>query len=144
MRTLFKNESGVGAIEFALTAPFLALVLLGIMSGWSYFQQDGNMRDSVEAATKYYIQGGTSDDTAQSIADAAWRLRPSGGQVSISRSCICATAVVSCIGGVVCIDLSVPEIHLAIVATSSWTDPYSTSIFPTGLNLRESENIRVR
>ncbi len=29
MRKFFRNEAGVGAIEFALIAPLLALVLLG-------------------------------------------------------------------------------------------------------------------
>jgi Flp pilus assembly protein TadG len=143
MRTFFRDEGGVGAIEFALIAPMLALVLLGIISGWSYYLQDSDMRDSVETAGKYYIQGGTNDATALSIAEAAWDDKPSDGTVALTRTCICAGAAASCSG--VCGSGSVPEIHLTIVATSTWTNPFSfDSILPDGLTLNEREVIRVR
>ena len=142
MRAFFRNDRGMGAIEFALVAPMVILVLAGIFSGSSYIQQDSSMRDSVEAAAKYYIQGGTTDDKALAIAQAAWTNKPSDGTVSVTRTCICAGAAASCSG--VCSSGSVPEIHLTIVATSTWADPLFNPIFPDGLNLNEREVIRVR
>ena len=50
MRKFFRDDTGVGAIEFALIAPLLALVLLGVISGWAYYTQNNYMRDSVEVA----------------------------------------------------------------------------------------------
>jgi Flp pilus assembly protein TadG len=144
MRSFIKNESGLGAIEFALIVPLLSIMLLGIMSSWSYFQQNSNMRDSVEATAKYYIQGGTTDATARTIAASTWLNKPSGGVVTVTRSCVCASVAGTCTPGALCADNTVPEIQLTILATSSWSDPFSSTLFPNGLNLRESEVVRVR
>jgi Flp pilus assembly protein TadG len=146
MRGFIKNQSGVSAIEFALIAPLLTLMLLGIMSSWSYFRQNSNMRDSVEAVGKYYIQGGATDTTAQAIANATWINKPASGVITVSRACVCVGVSGACTAGVLCSDpgKSVPEIHLTILATSSWTDPFSSFIFPNGLSLKETEVVRVR
>ena len=138
------DESGVGAIEFAFMAPLIGVMFLGIISAWSYMRQDSNMRDAVEAAAKYYVQGGTSDSQAATIVNNAWSAKPDSGTVSTSRMCTCATTPVSCNTGTICSDNSIPQISISVKATSSWTDPYSSNIFPNGLALSESENIRVR
>ena len=144
MRKLLQNESGTGGIEFAFIAPLLSLLLLGIGSGWSFLQQDSGMRDTVEVAAKYYIQGGTSDSAALSIANAAWVNKPADGSVSVNRTCVCAGALVNCGAGVVCGDASVPQIHLTITSTSTWRDDYVNNIYPCHLDLVESEVVRVR
>lgn len=143
MRTFFRNESGVGAIEFALTAPMLSLVLLGIISGWSYFQQNNYMRDGVEVAGKYFLQGGTSEEVALTIAEAAWTDKPNDGSVAINKTCICAGAAASCSG--VCSDGSIPETYWTIEASRTYTDPFFIDlIFPNGMPLYEREVVRVR
>ena len=143
MRKFFRDEGGVGAIEFALIAPMLAVVLLGIMSGWAYYQQNGYMRDGLEVAGKYFIQGGTSQDTAASIATAAWSGKPADGTVAVTKTCICAGVAASCSG--VCADGSVPETHWTIEASSIFDDPFFVNpIFPDGLALYEREVVRVR
>jgi Flp pilus assembly protein TadG len=98
MRGFSRNESGVSAIEFSLILPMLTMILLGIMSSWSYFQQNSNMRDGVEAVAKYYIQGGATDTTAQAIANANWINKPASGVISVTRSCVCLGVAVSCTG----------------------------------------------
>jgi Flp pilus assembly protein TadG len=143
MRKFLRNESGVGAIEFALIAPMLAIVLLGIMSGWAYYQQNNYMRDGVEVAGKYFLQGGTNEDVALTIAEAAWSGKPADGTVALNKTCICAGAAASCSG--VCSDSSIPETYWTIEASSYYTDPFfSDSIFPNGTLLYEREVIRVR
>ena len=145
MKTCFMNdEEGVGAIEFALTAPLIGLIFLGIISTWSYMRQDSNMRDAVEAAAKYYVQGGSSDSQAAAIATNAWYSAPSDGKLNISRSCSCPGAAAVCGIGVICSDKSIPQVTVLISATSSWNDPYASNIFPNGLALNENETIRVR
>ena len=144
MRSFFRDESGLSAIEFAMVTPMLSAVLLGIFTGWSFFRQNSDMHDSIEAAAKYYIQGGTNDTTAQTIAASAWNNKPSDGTVSVTRMCICTNVSVSCSGGTICSNSSVPEIHLTIAAASTWTYPFSEQYFPDMANMRESEVVRVR
>jgi Flp pilus assembly protein TadG len=143
MRKFLRNESGVGAIEFALIAPMMAVVLLGIMSGWAYYQQNNYMRDGLEVAGKYFLQGGTSQATAKSIAEAAWSGKPADGTVAVNKTCFCAGAAASC--STVCSDASVPETHWTIEASSVFNDPFIVNpMFPDGLALYEREIIRVR
>lgn len=144
MRKFLKNDSGVGAVEFALIVPMLSLLFLGLISTWSYMTQNSNMRDAVEASAKYYIMGGTSDAKALQIAEATWSKKPTGGTVTVSRVCSCLGVNQSCAIGGVCSDNTVPRTSLIVLANSTWTDPYSSMIFPNGMALSESETIRVR
>jgi Flp pilus assembly protein TadG len=143
MRTFFRNEHGVGAIEFALIAPMLAIVLMGIMSGWAYYQQNNYMRDSVEVAGKYFLQGGTSEATGIAIAEAAWNQKPDDGNVEVSKTCACAGAAASCT--TVCSDSSIPEKYWTIEASSVFYDPFFVNpIVPDGFSLYERQVVRVR
>lgn len=143
MRKFFRNDTGVGAIEFALIAPLLALVLLGVISGWAYYTQNNYMRDSVEVAGKYFLQGGTSEEVAVDIAEAAWTDKPDDGEIVLNKTCICAGAAASCSG--VCSDSSIPETYWTIEASSTYSDPFlGEAVFTDGLPLYEREVIRVR
>ena len=143
MRKFFRDETGVGAIEFALIAPLLALVLLGTISGWAYYQQNNHMRDSVEVAGKYFLQGGTSEEVAINIAEAAWSDKPDDGSIALNKTCICGSVAASC--GGVCSDSSIPETYWTIEASSTYTDPFlGKSVLENGLALYEREVIRVR
>ena len=143
MRKYFQDENGVGAIEFALIAPFMAVVLLGTISGWAYYSQNNYMRDGVEVAGKYFLQGGTSQETGLAIAEAAWTDKPDDGTVALNQSCICVGAAADC--GSVCSDGSIPEKYWTIEASRVFKDPFFVDpIFPNGLPLYEREVIRVR
>ena len=141
MHRFFNDESGMSAIEFAIIAPLLCLMFLGIGSSWSYMQQVSVMRDSVEAIAKYYIQGGTSETQATSIGNTTWTNKPTGGTLTITRSKSCGSTTVTTSN---CPDGSIPYEQLVVDATSTWTDPTSIIIFPNGLSLEQSETIRVR
>jgi Flp pilus assembly protein TadG len=143
MRRYFQDESGVGAIEFAVIAPFMAIVLLGTISGWAYYSQNNYMRDGVEVAGKYFLQGGTSQETGLAIAEAAWTDKPDDGTVALNQTCICVGAAAAC--GSVCSDGSIPEKYWTIEASRVFKDPFFVDpIFPNGLPLYEREVIRVR
>lgn len=143
MRKFLRDDTGVGAIEFALIAPMLALVLLGTISGWAYYQQNNYMRDSVEVAGKYFLQGGTSEEVALEIADAAWSYKPDDASIVVNKTCLCGGVAASC--GGVCSDSSIPETYWTIEASSTYTDPFlGEAIIADGLPLYEREVIRVR
>lgn len=144
MWKFYKNASGVGAVEFALIAPLLSIVFLGLISTWSYMSQNNDMRDAVEASAKYYIMGGSSDAKALEIGQSTWSKKPTGGTLTVSRVCSCLGVSQSCAIGGVCSDNSVPRTTLIVSAQSTWTDPYGSMIFPNGMALSESETIRVR
>lgn len=143
MRRYFQNEDGAGAIEFAVIAPFMAVVLLGTIFGWAYYTQNNYMRDGVEVAGKYFLQGGTSQETGLAIAEAAWTDKPDDGTVALNQTCICDGAAAGC--GSVCSDGSIPEKYWTIEASRIFKDPFFVDpIFPDGLPLYEREVIRVR
>ena len=143
MRRFLRNENGAGAIEFALLAPMLAVVLLGIMSGWAYYTQNNFMRDAVEVAGKYFLQGGTSQATGLAIAEAAWTDKPEDGTVALNQTCVCAGAAAAC--GSICSDGSIPEKYWTIEASRVFNDPFFVDpLFPDGLPLYEREVVRVR
>ena len=143
MRKFLRDETGVGAIEFALIAPMLAVVLLGVISGWAYYTQNNYMRDSVEVAGKYFLQGGTSEEVAVDIAEAAWTDKPDEGSIALNKTCMCAGVAASC--GGVCSDSSIPETYWTIEASSTYTEPFlGEAVFANGLPLYEREVIRVR
>lgn len=144
MRKFFRNENGLAGIEFSIIAPMLAVVLLGITSGFSFYQDLNHMRDGVEAAAKYYIQGGSNDVMAQTIATTAWKGKPVTGTVTVTRSCICNTTSVSCATDTACADASVPQIQITLLASNTWTDNVSSIIFRSGIEQRWKETVRVR
>lgn len=144
MRKFFRNETGVAGIEFSIIAPMLAVVLLGITSGWSFYQDLNHMRDGVEAAAKYYIQGGSSDTMAKTVATSAWKNKPEKGTVTVTRSCICGDASVDCNAGVACSDSSVPQIQITILASNTWSDTLTKTLFKSGIEQTQKQVVRVR
>jgi Flp pilus assembly protein TadG len=143
LKHFLKCENGVAGVEFAFIAPLMAVVFLGIMSGWSYYRTVADMRDSVEAGAKYYLQGGSNDATAQSVANGAWENKPNGATVTTTRMCSCAGATVDCTTAI-CTDQSVPHAQVAIAATVTWKNPLTDIMYQEGVSLSQSEVVRVR
>jgi Flp pilus assembly protein TadG len=146
MRNIFRNDDGTGAVEFAFIGPVLAMVLIGLFSSWSYFRQESKMGDVVGAVAKYYIMGGTKENVAQSIGNAAWTNKPSSGALSVVRQHKCnGTNVASTV--FVCGDNSQAKVYLTIQATSTWTNPTYSEILdalPASVALSRVEVVRVR
>ena len=141
---LWNNERGASGLEFALVVPLLAALFLGIYSGWSYYSYLGNMRDSVEAGAKYYLQGGRDDEIAEVIAEEAWTDKPEIGAVSVERKCVCGSSTVSCDLGVVCTDQSVPKIQITLTAKNVYTDILTEFVVKEGLPQSQKQVVRVR
>src|SRR3954453_10061851 len=96
LRPFFRNAEGTSAVEFALGAPMLAIIVVGIASSWSVGKQVLEMRNAVKVGSTYFIQGGTDVDGAKNAVTAAWEHRPDGATVNVTRQCTCGTTVATC------------------------------------------------
>ena len=95
------------------------------MFGADYYQQKRQMRDAVEAAGKYYLQGGSDDASARTIALNAWQNRPADATVTAAETCSCAGIAVSCSSASVCSSGNVSQIHKTITASAALLLIYS-------------------
>ena len=141
---LMSDSRGSSATEFAAIAPVLALLALGIIDGWSLADSTLSARAAVQAAAKYFIGGGSSTSSAQSIALASWDSSPKDAAVSIVQACICENAPVAC-SGTICASTSMPPNQfMTISATGTWTAPFSVKFLGSQVSLNQTQVIRVR
>src|SRR4051812_46445480 len=119
------DEAGVAAVEFSILVPILAFVTLGIIDSWSLASSAIAMRAGVSAGASYFIQGGTDDTTAQTLALSAWSSPPDDAAVTVERVCTCSGASADC--STLCTGTSkAPSIYVHVSATGTWTGPYTT------------------
>jgi Flp pilus assembly protein TadG len=142
-RRFATDASGMSAIDFGIVSPILALLVVGMIEGWSYATSVLEMRSAVHAAANYVVQGGSDENTIQTIAMTTWEHRPDDGTVTILRYCTCGGVVVTCAG--LCPGTSkVPETFLDISASGTWQSAMQTSLFPASHDLEQQQVIRVR
>lgn len=140
---LFTNERGVSAVEFAAVSPVLAIVIAGMVDGWSYQSSVLDARAAVQAAAKYVLEGGADDDTARSVALSAWQNRPSDGDVTVDRYCACGETVSACSS--LCTDTEkAPATFVDITATMSWIGAFQNNWLPMHTSVVQQQVIRVR
>jgi Flp pilus assembly protein TadG len=138
----FADESGVSATEFAAISPILAIVIAGMIEGWSYQSKVLEVRSAVQAAAKYVLEGGTDEDTIRSVAMSAWENRPSDGDVMVDRYCACGDAVSAC--SALCTDTEkAPATFVDIKATTTWDGTLPSELLLTA-DVVERQVIRVR
>ena len=143
MRDLITNRSGASAVEFAVLAPVLAFVSLGMIDGWSLANASLGMHAAVQAGAKYLVQGGSSADSVQAVAAAAWTSAPADASVTVSKACTCSGAAVAC-GGLCAGNASVPQTTYTISASGSWQAPFNVSFLPARQQLAETQVVRTR
>ncbi len=132
-----RDKRGTSAVEFALIAPLMAGVVVGLADVNAMGVGAANMQTAVRAGAQYAMSGGTDATTAQTKADTAWTKKPAGGTISASRVCKCASTVQDC--------------NTPCTATNQWPDMYMT-VTATGhfggnfysMNKTITETVRVR
>ncbi|MBB3234498.1 TadE/TadG family type IV pilus assembly protein [Phyllobacterium endophyticum] len=138
----FGCESGVAAIEFALIAPILCLLSLGIIDGWSLASSALSMRAGVKTAANMVMQGASDDAAIERVALASWDSRPADAQVLLTRIYMCGDSVVT--SSMLCEGSKTPSILIRIQAQAMWTAPYDLDIYPVSRELSHEQVIRVR
>ena len=132
-----RDTRGTSAIEFALIAPMLLAILVGIADVSRIAYGSSNMQTAVRAGIHYAMAGGTDAATAQSHANTAWTRKPAGGVVTAAKVCKCAGVTVgNC--DTPCADLSRPEMYMTVTATGTLGGHWYSR------NQTSSETVRVR
>ena len=139
---LVKDDSGSSAVEFALLAPVLAVVLLGVVDGWSLASFTLSMRAGVGSAANLYLQGAGDDSAVRSTALANWQDHPEDADVTIVRTYRCGTEVVASTD--MCDGSKSPAIYITVTATGTWTAPFEVDFLGTEQDMAHEQVIRVR
>jgi hypothetical protein len=135
-------QSGSSAIEFAVTAPVLLILLLGVTDGWSLFSFVVNMRAAVGSAANLYLQGAGDDDLVQAAALDNWQDRPEDGSLAIERSYLCDDQVVG--PDDLCADSRAPSVELRIIASGTWVAPFEVDFLGTSQTIAHEQTVRVQ
>lgn len=137
------DERGMGAIEFAILAPILILMITGIVVGAGYASQLLDTRAAVQAGAKYVLQGGSDNTTIRSVSLAAWANKPTGGDIQVVRYCVCGVTINSC--SALCVSTQrAPPAFIEIEATAAWASPLQNSWLPSGTDVIQTQVVRVR
>jgi hypothetical protein len=142
LRRFIVHSGGVSAVEFALVAPILVLLLAGIVTGWTYSMQLMEMRTAVKTGANYVLQGGTDLDAVESAVLMSWTNKPDDAAVDAVRQCYCAETDHECSS--VCTDKSIPNMSVIITATGSVDTPLEQLFSSAKLPTSREEIIRVR
>lgn len=109
---------GAAAVELALVAPFLAVVVGGIATYAPELDKVHKMRDAVSTASLYVMTGGTTPSSIQSVALNAWTGHAGGDSITVTQWCSCAGVAGSCTS--LCSDQTVPKGYTQISAASTY------------------------
>lgn len=143
LRRFVLHSGGVSAVEFALAAPILLLMLSGIYTGWTYATQILQMRSAIKAGSNYVLQGGADLSAAKSAVLMSWASKPADANVQAVRQCNCGAAISSC--SVVCTGGgAIPQMSVIITASGSIDTPLHSMLGMAKTQTSRQEVIRVR
>lgn len=98
IRRLAANQCGGAAVEFALVAPLIMLVLGAIGVFCMELDSHNKARDAVKAGAHYVMQGGANPAAIREVALASWRGPHGALSVEVDQYCACGTQVLTCPG----------------------------------------------
>ena len=67
MRAFLRNREGIAAVEFALIAPILIFLMVGIFDFGSYLNTLIKLESTSRAAAEYILHGGNEEDIRDEI-----------------------------------------------------------------------------
>ena len=122
--SLFRDRSGVAAIEFAFIAPTMIVGLIVVTDLSKMIMDRNDMQSAARSGIQYMINGGRNLENARDISLAGWASKPADGEVTAERYCLCAEVTHSC--NELCADESIPEsfsrIRLVGTLHGIWVD----------------------
>ena len=93
LRNFLRDERGVAAVEMALISPFIVGFAVMSLNVWDVGMRKQDMKGALKQGTQYYLNGGSNDATAVSVATTNWNRRPGLASVVASRVFLCGATV---------------------------------------------------
>lgn len=90
---LLKNEDGVAAIEFAMVAPFLILLMVGIMDMGMYIRDKMKLEQISRAGVDFVLQGGQDSDIESNVVSYYDPDNTTAYTVTSERVCTCGDGI---------------------------------------------------
>ncbi|HEX7760999.1 MAG TPA: TadE/TadG family type IV pilus assembly protein [Caulobacteraceae bacterium] len=115
------DKNGTAAVEMALVAPVLAIVVAGIATYAPELAVVHAMHDAVSTGAQYVMTGGTDATSINTVTTTAWTGKQSSDTVAVAQWCSCAGATNSCT--TLCADASVPLGWTQITASTVYVSP---------------------
>jgi Flp pilus assembly protein TadG len=120
---LLPAVDGAAAVEFAIIAPALAALVVGIAQYGGMVIAFQQMHSGVEAGAVYIMRGGSDMTAAKDITLGAWPNKPADAAVTATHACSCAGTSNSCTS--LCADGTYPQAFTTISASGTYTGPYA-------------------
>lgn len=133
---ILRDERGVAAIELAMVAPVIAGLAVMSFAIWETGTRRQNMRAALDVGAEYYMNGGSDDAAAVTLAENAWRHMPPGAEVTTSRICRCGDEILLCTA--YCDGGAAPSVFVILNAAGEQPDALMQA------SLAQSRTIRVR
>ena len=131
-----KDRKGLAAIEFALAAPALVILLVGVTDVGMFVYNRMDTTSAIQAGAQYYMAGGTDTSAALTAVRRSWSSMPERTELTSNKICYCAEVAHSCT--VNCPDTSLPVAYHQIKATITYEGALIENQYVI------SENVRVR
>ncbi len=140
---LWQAEGGLGAIEFALVAPFLLTMLLGILDFGMAFWEQMQIANAADAGAQWAMTNGYNATTITSVAQSATDLSLPSGSVSPQNVCGCASGTTVTMSGTppctgTCSDGSTPQAYVVVDTRICYSTLFNWQ--PLGLSYCSSGN----
>jgi Flp pilus assembly protein TadG len=133
---LAKDRNGLAGIEFAITAPVVAIFLIGAVDIGMLVYKRTDAASAIQTGAQYYMSGGSDTNAALAAVKRSWTSMPSDTVLASTKVCFCAEFEHSCTQN--CPDTSLPVAYHRITATIT----YDGTLVETKYVI--SENVRVR
>jgi Flp pilus assembly protein TadG len=118
LKKFAKDERGVSAVEFALTAPVLMVSVLGVVDIGNIVYQRSDMESALRSGIQYFMNGGDNLSRAEAVVNQAWTTKPDTVTVVADRFCLCDTTPHAC--NVLCDDDTYPASYNRLRATATF------------------------
>lgn len=140
-----KSESGAAAVEFAMTAPFLILLMLGIFDLGTYIHDRMRLEQISRAAVDYVMQGGPDENITN---DVVAYYDPEGTEaglydVSSDRICTCSDGVAQSCDNVTCGSGDYSRQYVQVTINRSYTTVFDYPGIPSNMSLSGSARMRL-
>lgn len=111
------ERRGASVVEFALIAPVLAALLLGVAEVGHITYQRTDMHGALRSGGQYVLNGGRDLEVAREIVIRSWSSMPEDALIEATRFCLCGDEEHACSSP--CDDDSVPEAYISLRAQAT-------------------------